>query len=754
MSVATLDEVSQSPRDVTVKRVREHESRRYKLPSASDIARLIEDWKDVQHPNVLGLLGYTLKHNNRIDQLIWPYSINGNIRDFLNRAPVGVVQRLGFVRDVTAGLAYLHGQWPPIWRWDLEPRNVLIDENLHAVLTNWGPYEIVGYSPSNYTSPESYLDGTHVTGGASDVWSWGCVVFEILTDKRPFTEPGEEVCLFDSFIDRRAPGRLDTLLDLVPDAPTPAYAFTLRLLHSYLPLCWDYKPRERPPISVLRRQVFRFYFEDDAGNSVVATLEELAHLLIPPQRLRIVENSELGQGNYGRVVLGTLNKASWILREVAVKRFSPAWGHGERVQLAKRLERELNIWAKTKHPNIVELIGYYLDEKYESPLLISALMVNGNVLNYIERHKPDVKQRVGFVNGITAGLAYLHSLDPPICHANLKPSKVLIDSQMNAVLGCFGLASFVRGSGDLPGSVTTTNFKGTRQYASPELLLESDRSHNLESDVWAWACTVFQVVTGRIPYAERTAVGQFYLAMHRKELPGDASLLLPNDAEDVDSESALYLRFLYSALPQCWDFDPRNRPSTCALLSGISNHSPQTGSEAGAIEEVATGHKQVQQGLSNLSSQREAVLNGNGDVNPGSLEKGTALAETSEDPSGPSAEVESARGDEQNESRKAHVGNEGADNGSLAAGQAASAINGDAGSEAQFGEDDKTVVPTTAYRSSLKIPAQLLISLMWAVFILSLSANIFLILRLLREADLLPQWDQEGSCLTYGERDL
>ncbi|KAG8974268.1 hypothetical protein FRC05_007692 [Tulasnella sp. 425] len=409
--LATLNEASQSSRNVIMRRIRYSRGPFYEPPSTLDIAKFIQLWKDLKHPNVLGLIGYTLKHENEIDKLISPYLINGNILDFLNQAPVGVAQRLGF----------------------------------------------------------------------------------ILTDKRPFDEGKRSLQVFNSIIQRKLPGQPDILLSLVPDAPKPEYASTLRLLHSYLPLCWEYEPKKRPPISLLRCQVFMFSFEDDAGDSVVATLEELAHLLIPPERLRIVERSGLGEGNYGEVVLGTLDEASSSPRDVAVKRLKAVGTRGDRVRLAKRLARELNIWAKIKHPNVVELVGYYLDEKYEAPLLISALMTNGNVLDYIERYKPDIEQRIAFVKGITAGLACLHDFDPAICHADLKPANVLIDLQMNAVLCDFGLASFVSGSGDLPGLVTTTSLKGTPRYMSPELLMESDCTHKLESDVWAWACTVFQV---------------------------------------------------------------------------------------------------------------------------------------------------------------------------------------------------------------------------------------------------------------------
>lgn len=65
-----------------------------------------------------------------------------------------------------------------------------------------------------------------------------------------------------------------------------------------------------------------------------ATLEELGYLLIPTERLRLVERS-LGSGNYGEVVLGTLDETSPTPRDVAVKRLKAVGTRGERIRLAK-----------------------------------------------------------------------------------------------------------------------------------------------------------------------------------------------------------------------------------------------------------------------------------------------------------------------------------------------------------------------------------------------------------------------------------
>lgn len=93
--------------------------------------------------------------------------------------------------------------------------------------------------------------------------------YQILTDKLPFHEKNSDIVIFQSLLKGESPGEYNLLLSLVPDASKPEHASTLRLLHSYLPLCWASEPRKRPLISVLLRQVFMFSFESDPGDSVV-----------------------------------------------------------------------------------------------------------------------------------------------------------------------------------------------------------------------------------------------------------------------------------------------------------------------------------------------------------------------------------------------------------------------------------------------------------------------------------------------------
>ncbi|KAG9036571.1 hypothetical protein FS837_001642 [Tulasnella sp. UAMH 9824] len=597
---AKLDETSHTPKDVTVERYRVDPKVDGFSKAVDRFARELEARNGLRHPNVLELLGYYLSPDHHTAQVISPYMTNGRLGEYLARpgSRVGIDQRLRFVRDITSGLDYLHSRKPPICHGDLRVKNIHVDGNLNAVLSCFGLASVqkdvddpsgltasVGLTgPLKYYPPEILLGEHARPNPESDVWAWGCTAFEILTSDLVFKHQNSNSAIFRAHLKRALPAPPERLLSLVPQAPKPEYASSLRFLHTHITRSWEYEPRNRPSISLVRQQAFVFSFESDAGNSVVASLEELAHLLIPTERLLLLERS-LGSGNYGEVVLGILDETSPTPREVAVKRLKAVGTRGERVRLAKRLARELNIWAQIKHPNVVELIGWYLDEKYESPLLISALMPYGDVLKYIEASKPDIQQRIAFMKGITAGLACLHNLERAICHADMKPANVLIDLHLNAVLCDFGLASFVD-SPIVPGLVTTTALKGgTPRYMSPELHLDDNCTHNLESDVWAWACTVFHVLTGTIPYAKYPKQVEFCMAIGRGQPPGDIAMLLPNNFEGVDSESARALEFLHSIIPICWK-KSKHRPKMCNLLSQMSNLSGETVNATGQNEEV------------------------------------------------------------------------------------------------------------------------------------------------------------------------
>ncbi|KAG8971262.1 hypothetical protein FRC05_011361 [Tulasnella sp. 425] len=228
-----------------------------------------------------------------------------------------------------------------------------------------------------------------------------------------------------------------------------------------------------------------------------------------------------------------------------------------------RLARELKIWAKVKHRNILSLLGYYLSENYEIAQLVSPFMINGNVLRHIAKQQPDIIKRLGYVRDITAGMDYLHRCDPPICHGDLKPANVLIADSGHAVLCDFGLASIVNDAQASSGLTTSRSLKGSVRYMSPELVSETETKQTLASDVWAWACTAFQILTDVEPYSHAKTEWGVIGAILQNKSPGDLTVLSTATLGEQLKELSIPLA---NHIGGCWYFEPAERPSIADSL--------------------------------------------------------------------------------------------------------------------------------------------------------------------------------------------
>ncbi|KAG8946164.1 hypothetical protein FRC04_012019 [Tulasnella sp. 424] len=314
-----------------------------------------------------------------------------------------------------------------------------------------------------------------------------------------------------------------------------------------------------------------------------AVLQGLEHFVIHPSRLTTLNSSHIGSGGYGEVILAKLDESELSAREVAVKQLRTVGTNGVRIRVALRLARELKIWAKVKHPNILGLIGYYLSENYEVAQLVSPFMVNGNVLKYIAELRPDTTKRLDFVRDITAGMGYLHSRDPPICHGDLKPANVLIDDSTHAVLCDFGLASIADEAYTSSGLTTSQSLKGSTRYMSPELVTGEEPKQTLASDMWAWACTVFQVLTDVEPYSDAMREYTVIAAIVQRKPPTDLTML----SNGVLGRHIEELRIpLPDHLASCLSYEPEERPPIADSFRLICMHQQQPVGSWGTVAGV------------------------------------------------------------------------------------------------------------------------------------------------------------------------
>ncbi|KAG8900131.1 hypothetical protein FRC00_014338 [Tulasnella sp. 408] len=273
------------------------------------------------------------------------------------------------------------------------------------------------------------------------------------------------------------------------------------------------------------------------------------------------------RGGYGDVQVSTLDKGTPSAKLVVTKtlRLYPIKKRPHRLTL--RFARELRVWAGLDHPHILSLLGYHLDQNHRKAILVSDYMSNGDLKEYIEDQNPIWRVRLGLARDIADGLSYLHTRTPPICHGDLKMGNILVSTNLRAVVADFGLSTMLEEEGT--GLTTSIGLKGTARYYSPELILESDAKHSLQSDIWAWGCLILETLTDIIPYAQKRIDHAVLLALSSKVLPANLeSLSIPSPE-------------LKALLGKCWSFAPADRPSAQACLETMSKMSPFGASEDG-----------------------------------------------------------------------------------------------------------------------------------------------------------------------------
>lgn len=126
------------------------------------------------------------------------------------------------------------------------------------------------------------------------------------------------------------------------------------------------------------------------------------------------------------------------------------------------MNREMDIWGRLEHPNVVPLRGYAVEDD-GTPQLISPWYSFGDILAYLETHP--LADRIKLVRQVASGLGYLHAQNPPVIHGDLKSGNVLINKEGDAGLCDFGLSKLLQ---DYPSAYTSSSLGiGTIRWCAP-----------------------------------------------------------------------------------------------------------------------------------------------------------------------------------------------------------------------------------------------------------------------------------------------
>jgi serine/threonine protein kinase/Tol biopolymer transport system component len=238
-------------------------------------------------------------------------------------------------------------------------------------------------------------------------------------------------------------------------------------------------------------------------------MTDLANQILGNYRIEAL----IGTGGMGQVFRGShylLNRPAAI--KVMHAQFATDPG------FRTRFLQEARSSAALSHPNIVQV--YDFGEQDGRFYLVMELMTDGSLKSLLQRHRDvgtrwDVPDALELVLKVADGLGYAHSRG--MIHRDIKPDNLLLqragetsagDARYIVKICDFGLARLVEGT-----TVTATGvMMGTPAYMSPEQC--QGLPLDFRSDQYSLGIVLFEIVTGHVPFATKTATDALYKHVH------------------------------------------------------------------------------------------------------------------------------------------------------------------------------------------------------------------------------------------------
>nr|XP_017251198.1 PREDICTED: probable LRR receptor-like serine/threonine-protein kinase At1g53440 [Daucus carota subsp. sativus] len=196
--------------------------------------------------------------------------------------------------------------------------------------------------------------------------------------------------------------------------------------------------------------------------------------------------NKIGEGGFGPVYKGVLPDDA----EIAVKQLSPKSKQGTREFI-----NELGMIVAVQHPNLVKLVGCCIEG--DQLLLVYEHMENNSLARALFGREEqllnlDWPSRKKIFLQIARGLTYLHEESRlKIVHRDIKATNVLLDRDLNAKIGDFGLAKL----DSEEKTHISTRIAGTIGYMAPEYAMRGYLTD--KADVYSFGIVALEIVSGK-----------------------------------------------------------------------------------------------------------------------------------------------------------------------------------------------------------------------------------------------------------------
>jgi serine/threonine protein kinase len=211
---------------------------------------------------------------------------------------------------------------------------------------------------------------------------------------------------------------------------------------------------------------------------------------------RYLLKERIGRGGFSEV---------WLVEDIktnlgmAMKIYAPGMGlDAENIAV---FNREFALVFELNHPNLLR--PNYYGEIDGMPFLILPYCKNGSAVSLVGEMDENTAWR--FLHDVASGLAYLHSQEPPVIHQDIKPDNIMIGNNRQFLITDFGISVKVRYTQQR--NVSSGDITGTLAFSGPERFGRNPAPVKA-SDIWALGATLYEIITGDLPFGPNGGVIQ------------------------------------------------------------------------------------------------------------------------------------------------------------------------------------------------------------------------------------------------------
>jgi PAS domain S-box-containing protein len=196
----------------------------------------------------------------------------------------------------------------------------------------------------------------------------------------------------------------------------------------------------------------------------------------------------------------------------------------------RRLEHEYSLAAEMDHESSAKPLAL---THHEGRTILVLEDPGGEPLDqilHLHQGQPlDLRRALRISIGLMRALGQVHRRG--LIHKDIKPGNVLVDDADSVWLTGFGIASRLPRDRQAPAPPETIS--GTLAYMAPEQTGRMNRSIDTPSDLYSFGVTLYQMLTGRLPFAAADAMEWVHCHIARQPTPPDSLCDLPTPVSDI-----------------------------------------------------------------------------------------------------------------------------------------------------------------------------------------------------------------------------